>query len=103
MKIFISQPMKGLSNQEIEDTRDSIIAGLKNEYGDDVDILDTFFKDPEKIGLTKISKPVEFFAKSVEYLSKADKAYFAEGWENTRGCSLEHLICENYNIEIIND
>ena len=50
-----------------------------------------------------ISKPVEFFAKSVEYLSKADKAYFAEGWENTRGCSLEHLICENYNIEIIND
>ena len=54
MKIFISQPMKGLSNQEIEDTRDSIIAGLKNEYGDDVEILDTFFNDPEKIGLTNI-------------------------------------------------
>ena len=103
MKIFISQPMKGLSRQEIEDTRDGIIAGLKNEYGDDVEILDTFFINPEEVGLSKLSKPLEFFAKSIEYLAKADKAYFADGWENTRGCALEHIICEKFDVEIIHD
>lgn len=38
-----------------------------------------------------------------EVLSNADIAYFCKGWDNYRGCRMEHKACKSYNIECLYD
>lgn len=42
MKVFISQPMKGLSEKEIKSNREKAIKNIKNLYGDDAEIIDSY-------------------------------------------------------------
>ena len=98
MKIFISQPMNGRDNSEIKDERLKIIGVLKDKYGDDVEILESFFENAPHD-----AKPLWFLGKSFELLSEADKAFFANDWSLSRGCEMEHNACVKYGIEIIND
>lgn len=73
MKVFISQPMRGRTDEEILIKRNEIVNKLKEEYGE-VEILDSFFTD-----FNPDVKPLEYLAKSIGYLAKADLAYFAKG------------------------
>ena len=45
--------------------------------------------------------PLCFLAKSLENMSLCHAAYFCKGWENTRGCRLEHEAAKAYGVEII--
>ena len=45
MKIFISQPMKDLSEEEIRHNREKAIKKIKSLYGDDVEIIDSYIDD----------------------------------------------------------
>jgi len=95
-KLFISQPMNGKSDDEILQERQEAIAIAKEIIGEDVEVLDTFFDDfPDD------AKPLQYLARSIEYLAKADVAYFAPGWENARGCKIEHECAIEYGIEKI--
>lgn len=97
IKVFISQPMKDKTNEYIENERNVAVQQIKEKYPDyDVVIIDSFFKDaPHE------AKPLWFLGKSFELLSTADVAYFCKGWENYRGCKMEHKACEEYGIEFI--
>lgn len=44
-KLFISQPMRDKTNKEIERERQAAIQSIKEKYGDDVEVIDSFFKD----------------------------------------------------------
>ena len=91
IKVFISQPMKDKTNEEIEKERVEIKEMLDAKWGEDgYEIIDSFFKDaPHE------AKPLWFLGKSFELLSTADVCVFAKGWNNARGCCVEHLVCEN--------
>jgi len=93
IKVFISQPMKGKTNKEIEEERNHIIESLKSDYSN-FEIIDSFFKDAPVD-----AKPLWFLGKSLELLSTADLAVFASGWENARGCFVEHECAIQYGIE----
>ncbi len=93
-KLFISQPMRGLSDDEIISVREKASAIMK----EDCTVLDSFFQ-----GAPAESKPLWYLGKSLQVLSEADVAYFASGWENARGCKIEHLCAEQYGIEIIEE
>lgn len=72
IKIFISQPMKDKTNEQIEAERKRAVETIKKEYFDDeVEIIDSFFK-----GAPHDAKPLWFLGKSFELLSTADVAYF---------------------------
>lgn len=43
-----------------------------------------------------ISQPMN--GRSIEVLAKADLAVFMNGWENARGCRIEHQAAKNYSI-----
>lgn len=45
--------------------------------------------------------PLCFLAKSLESMSLCNAAYFCKGWENTRGCKIEHEAAVAYRLEII--
>ena len=98
LNVFISQPMKDKTDKEIEAERQKAVATIKKIYPNrDVQIIDSFFKDAPHD-----AKPVWFLGKSLELLSTADVAYFCKGWDNYRGCKLEHKVCEDYDIPFIN-
>lgn len=97
-RLFISQPMRGKTNKEIESERDRAIVAASRQLNEDVEVIDSFFKDSPVL-----VNPLLCLAKSLELMSTADAAYFADGWEQSRGCRIERLCAEEYNIPVIND
>ena len=103
MKAMLSQPMSGKTEQEIIETRERAITALKeNGY----EIVNTLFTDDwyskkamEARGVVQI--PLCFLAKSLENMSLCHAAYFCKGWENARGCRIEHEAAKAYGLKII--
>ncbi len=97
MKLFISQPMKGKTDEQILKERDIAIQEVKELIGDDdVEIIDSFFKDAPHD-----ARPLWYLGKSLELLSTADVAYFAKDWDKYRGCKIEHICAIEYGIDCI--
>lgn len=95
-KLFISQPMNGKTEEEILAVRSNAIRSAKEAIGEEVEVIDSFFKDAPVE-----AKPLWFLGKSLELLSTADIAYFAPGWANARGCKIEHECAIVYGIHAI--
>lgn len=88
MKIMISQPMRGKTEKEIKDERAELVKKLTEEGHE---VLETVFED-----FDCYASPIAYLAKSVEFLDKADGVVFMKGWENARGCIVEHEIALRY-------
>lgn len=95
-KLFISQPMRGKSDEEILAERQKAIEAVEKVIGEPVEVIDSFF---EKAPVN--AKPLWFLGKSLELLADADVAYFAPGWEDARGCKIEHTCAVEYDINRI--
>lgn len=87
--------MKDKKDEEILEERNKITLLLKEKYGEDIEIIDTFFHNAPHD-----AKPLWYLGKSLELLSTADLAVFAKGWLGARGCIIEHECCLRYGIEI---
>lgn len=96
MKIFISQPMKGKTNEEIKTERERLIAKAREHYGEDIEVIDSFFENAPAD-----ARPLWFLGKSLELLSTADVAVFAPDWESARGCRVENHCAIMYGIEVM--
>lgn len=100
---MLSQPMAGKTDDEIREAREKAITALEKEG---CEIVNTLFTDEwyskesmEERGVVQI--PLCFLAKSLESMSKCHVAYFCKGWENARGCRIEHDAAVAYGLEII--
>ena len=98
MKLFISQPMRGKTNEEILAVRAKAIESAERNLGEKVEVIDSFFQNAPVD-----AKPLWYLAKSLELLSTADVAYFAKGWEEARGCRIENTCAIEYGIDVIED
>ena len=103
LKAMLSQPMAGKTEQEIVETRERAIIALE-EQG--YQIVNTLFTDEwysaeamKERGVVQI--PLCFLAKSLENMSLCHAAYFCKGWENARGCRIEHEAAKAYGLKII--
>ena len=94
MNVFISFPMNGKSYDEIVCERNSIINRCKEFLSDDAHYIDTVVKE-----LTE--EPLYYLGKAIEALSYADIAVFANDWHKARGCNIEYLCAEEYNVPIL--
>lgn len=95
MKLFISQPMRDKTNEEIKEEREKIIKEVEKLFGE-VEVIDSFFENAPHD-----AKPLWFLGKSLELLSTADIAYFAKDWDKYRGCRIEHICAIEYGIEVM--
>lgn len=102
-KAMLSQPMGGKTEEEIVATREKAIQALE-EKG--YEIVNTLFTDEwysrknmEQRGVIQI--PLCFLAKSLENMSFCHVVYFCKGWENARGCRIEHEAATAYGLEVI--
>ena len=103
MKAMFSQPMAGKTEAEIVETRNRAIKAL-GDMG--YIVINTCFDDEwysqysmRLRGVVHI--PICFLAKSIENMSLCDAAYFCKGWENARGCKIEHEVAKQYDMTII--
>ena len=85
-KLFISQPMRGKTDEEIKAERAKAIEAASELVGEPVEAD---------------AKPLWFLGKSLELLADADVAYFAPGWNDARGCIIEHDCAIAYGIKSI--
>lgn len=102
-KAMISQPMAGKTDAEIVVTREKAVTALEARG---YSVVNTLFTDEwygkdqmETRGVVQI--PLCFLAKSLENMSLCHVAYFCKGWENARGCKIEHDAAKAYGLEII--
>lgn len=96
MKIMISQPMKGKTNEQIREERAELVKRLKEEGNE---VLDTVFEDApsdEDIAIYMLSQ-------SIRYIGKADALLFMKGWEKARGCKIEHEVAVEYGKQVFYD
>lgn len=102
-KAMLSQPMAGKTDEEIVAAREKAVSFLESAG---YELVNTLFTDEwysrenmEKRGVVQI--PLCFLAKSIENMSLCHAAYFCKGWENARGCRIEHDTAKAYGLEII--
>lgn len=95
-KLFISQPMRDKSDEDILAERKKAITEAENTVGEPVEVIDSFFQDAPHD-----ASPLWFIGKSLELLSIADVAYFVPGWKEARGCKIEHQCAVEYGISRI--
>lgn len=95
-KLFISQPMKGKSDEDILKERDRATRKAEAIVGEPIEVIDSFFQNAPAD-----ARPLWFLGKSLELLSTADVAYFAPGWDEARGCKIEHMCAVEYGIDRI--
>ena len=97
MKVFISQSMRGLADEQILKPRKEAIeyprSTMKTNADDKIEIIDSFFQSAPVE-----AKPLWFLGKSLELLSTADVCIFVGNWKDARGCKIEHECCVQYGI-----
>ena len=94
-RLFISQPMRNKTDEEILEEREYAVKRVKEILGD-VHVIDSFFKD-----VPTDTSPLWFLGKSLELLSTADVVYFCNGWDTARGCRIEQMCAVEYGINRI--
>ncbi|WP_028264368.1 hypothetical protein [Atopobium fossor] len=88
--VFISQPMRGLSKDQIKAERQRIKATLDH---DDMVINCSIAYDGEH--------QLWHLGRALQDLDIADKAIFSKDWQTARSCIIEHMACEMYGVPIV--
>ena len=103
MKAMLSQPMAGKTDEEIVATRERAIQALEEKGYEIVNTLFTDEWDSNESMKARgvVNVPLCFLAKSLENMSLCHAAYFCKGWEQARGCRIEHDVAKAYGLDII--
>ena len=98
-RLFICQPMRGKTEEQILAEREQAIARAMELLGEEAEVINSFFQGVCFEG----NKPLYLLAKSLELLATADVIYCAPGHEKARGCRIEKLCALEYKIPILED
>ena len=94
-RVFISQPMGGLSELGIEQLRSRILDWAPRVIG-----MDECLVEIPKMAKWQAdsSHPVYCLGHSIQDMSRANVVIFAPGWDKARGCLVENAVCKAYKI-----
>lgn len=102
---MISQPMSGKSPNEIKFVRDQAVEELSSKG---YVVINTFFssdwEDSKKDELERHgvkNQSIAFLGRAIALMSQCDAVYFCYGWEDARGCIIEHDVAQTYGLEIL--
>lgn len=107
-KAMISQPMNGKTDKEILAVRNQAVNTL-TQMG--YQFVNSLFEDDgkeeywftpdalKKRGIENI--PLCYLARSLEVMAQCHAVYFCKGWDQARGCRLEHDSAVAYGMEVL--
>lgn len=100
VKVFFSQPMHGLTDEEIKRERNCMMSEfydyITNELGFDYDVViqdvnNNFdLKGPDGCGR------LWYLGRSIQAMDEADYIVFHKDYINANGCRVEHSVARNY-------
>ena len=95
MKVMLSQPMNGRSEEEIKKERQNIIEKFNKMH---IDVIDTLFTEeaPQDCNVA-----VYYLGKSISAMKDIDALYMCDNWFNARGCKIENQVAREYGIKIL--
>ena len=98
MNVFISQPMRGRSLEELREERKGVMDYLRKLYPNEtvVELNSLFTAD-----IQSKNEPLRLLGMSIEMLAEADVAVFANYWSVSRGCQIENTCAQKYGIPIV--
>lgn len=101
IKVFISQPMKGKSEEEIKLVRRILERIAKKKLNNEAEIIDSYFEDYPCAKSHK-NIPLKFLAKSIDKLADADVFLLFRDRcaSTTRGCDIEFTCAREYGLII---
>ena len=92
--VMISLPMQGKTEEQIDEEMADMMDLVWNIYPDAC-IRDSIIENHEE------KTELECFSESIFHMSQSDMLAMGYGWENARGCKLEHEIAKAYNMPIL--
>ena len=95
-KVFISQPMSNKTEAEICADRKKLMIMTKALFDEDIKIIDSYFPNVDEK-----EKLLQLLGKGIALMADADAVVFARGWQEYRGCRIEHSCALEYGIRII--
>ena len=87
MKLMISRPMRGKTNEQIREERESLVKQLEAEGHEVVDTI---------LDLSEGKTPVHYLSKSIELMADVDGVVFMPEWQLARGCRIEYEVAKEY-------
>lgn len=93
-KVFMSMPMRGKGKEEIVKERERLLALAADALGEEVELVESYFGQGDY-------KPLECLGESLKRMAGADFVVFGRGWEDARGCRIEHMCTAEYVIPIL--
>lgn len=98
MKVFISQPMRGLSDDEIKANREKAMDLLTLKYNGDVEFVDSYVEEDAP---KDSNQGAYYLRRSIEIMSSADAVAFLPGYDKARGCMIEYTVARQYEFNVI--
>lgn len=96
-KLFVSCPMRGKGSVEILAEQEYMLEAVKRKLGrTDIELVKSMRAEFASL------HPLACLGNSLILLAGADFVAFGRGWEEARGCKIEHDCAEAYGIPIIN-
>lgn len=102
MKIFLSLPMSGRTDKEIRDQIDEmehmiIESGLFE--GQEIEFVHNLDNDIDPKGCLDLKhEPLLYFGEAIRKMAFCDAMALGKGWNNARGCIIEHDIAIHYGL-----
>lgn len=107
MNIFISQPMTGYTEDEIYTNRTKEINKIKhNDRWDtrDANFITSYINEKSQKEVKDVFSEsdidIVLLAISIRKLADADIIWMSSGWEESRGCKIEHAVAAAYGIPV---
>lgn len=104
--LFISQPMSGLTNDEILKVRQEATDFISNKYPDnEICVLPSYKEQPDNT--YNATSAVNLLGNAISIMARANIIYFVPGWQKSRGCQIENEVArrwlEETGVELIED
>ena len=99
MKVYISMPMNGKTDEQIKNELDAISERLKLAFVSDIEVISSFINKEAPVKADRAG--AWYLGESLKMIAQADLVYFAEEWFLSRGCTFERDVCLAYKIPII--
>lgn len=106
VRVFISQPMNGLTNEEILGRRIELIEKFKSFVNpnktrstNSFEFIDSFNKNNDIVAKGRIA----MLGHSISLMADADLVIAANGAEDSAGCICELTVAEQYNIPVYHE
>lgn len=97
-KVFVSMPMRGKGKEEIVKEQDRVLKLALGVLGIEGELAKSYLGEGH-VNHT----PLENMGESLKRMSGVDLVVFAKGWENARGCRIEHSCAIAFGVPFVEE